>query len=1222
MPEQMVTSPWKLFRKPGLLVTTAILGSSLLAIGFSALWPNANDESQLNPPPFRIKGSLEALSSLADARYYGMDPDKSSGKFYDAYLKASAMGSSSSKTIGITPRWRPMGPTNWGGRTLALAIDPVNPDRMYAGSASGGLWVSDSAGRGENAWRRVATGYPVLGVASIALDPADNRTLLIGTGEVYSYRTGFPSVGERIVRGSFGIGILKSTDGGVNWYPSLDWRYDNRTGVQDIEFDPQNSNIVWAATTEGIYKSSDRGESWQLSLDVRMATSIVIHPDDTDRLIVACGGQSSAGNGLYRTTNGGMVWTRKSGLPFIGGKALLSMCASAPQVVYATFGCHPYEEYYSGRTWSQLLKTENFGLTWRTVNTTDFARYQGFYSHFPAVHPEHPDYVIVGGVELYLSTNGGSDLAMIIPNENSHWSDTWGDNHALVFHPHDPGIWYVACDQGIFRLEADGTYFERCVGGYQTAQFYNGSAQSRHNRNMLFGSIQDWYGKAYSGGTSWETDLNIFEGGWNAIHPDDDELRYHSAYYLNLVRYDHGQISDITPPEAGRTGFSAPFVMSPSNPEILYGGRDVVYRSDDRGDSWLDRSGGHSVNPNGNAILTMAISHYNENRVYASTAPRTTYEPQFRTGMFRTANGGRFWENITHNLPDRFIMDIAVDPEDDDRVYLALGGFGTAHLFATTDGGDTWNDLDRGNLPDAPAMAVAIDPHDSNRIFVGNDLGVFVSTDNGETWFSMNQGLPPAVMVMDLLVYENARILRAATHGNGFYEIPIPVPGVSHSLIMPRIKHEPGNTSESVALVNPGPGANVRFIACNGSGEMAGISDVIQWQQNHQHAFQADGLLHLEGYFTGWAAAEIDQPDLFGLYMSQSAVEGRLQNIDGAGLLEATATDSIVPRMKMTGEYKSELSLVNPGATDVEVSITGYDGTNIYPGGTLSVPAQGSILKDPTQIFGVKNAFDGCLRVQSTAGIMGNMTITNGLDSLSSLNTVPVSEAGERLYAAHIVYDDEGYSTELNLVNPGGMENIVTVSPFFADGSAISSPFQVTIPAGQLVILRDAQLGLLPGSLTEGWLMVESSPGQPILGSITFSDPVHNRFESTLPLQKGRSGDIYFPQVANGDVGGIRYFTGVALINTADVPLEATLSIHFSDGRRNGNAVFRTLQPGEKYVRLLSSIEETGDLAFQSSGYLHLTANGPVCAYQLFGNEEGDFLSAVPGQYRQTAQRE
>jgi photosystem II stability/assembly factor-like uncharacterized protein len=153
--------------------------------------------------------------------------------------------------------------------------------------------------------------------------------------------------------------------------------------------------------------------------------------------------------------------------------------------------------------------------------------------------------------------------------------------------------------------------------------------------------------------------------------------------------------------------------------------------------------------------------------LYATTAPIDNH-----CGIFRSFNGGENWDNITGTLPNRYPMDIVIGPDGDEILYVVMSGFGTSHLFRSVDAGDTWNDIGLG-LPDVPTTAVFVDPLYPWHIYVGNDLGIFVSLDDGDSWTVLSDNLPDAVLVMDLTYSEQNRKLRAATHGNGVFEMDL-----------------------------------------------------------------------------------------------------------------------------------------------------------------------------------------------------------------------------------------------------------------------------------------------------------------------------------------------------------------------------------------------------------------------------------------------------------------
>jgi hypothetical protein len=448
------------------------------------------------------------------------------------------------------------------------------------------------------------------------------------------------------------------------------------------------------------------------------------------------------------------------------------------------------------------------------------------------------------------------------------------------------------------------------------------------------------------------------------------------------------------------------------------------------------------------------------------------------------------------------------------------------------------------------------------------------------------------------------------------FEPADPPPG--ETLYFPRLSFVPEVSTEGFGFVNPGQAdAEVVFTAFAENGDPVALSAAQPWPAGEQGAYQADGMLGLTEETQAWVRADSDVEGLLGFFLSQYFPTGILAGLDGAEVSTAPTMDGILPRVKGTGTYVTEIFLANPGHRRARVMVTGYDGAQVYDGGILLIEPFGFVRTDLATLFGEDRLFDGYLRLMSTEGIVGNAIIRFGEESLSSVNLLPVSQAASRLYASHITVVPGFYYTEVSIINVISTEPdaplTVTLTPYDDKGQLLSAPFDVVVPSGQIVTLRDSELGLPAGVNTDGWLMVDSPDGS-IMGCLTFGNPVDNHYESTLPLQAQGSTEVYFAQVANGTVGNVDYFTGLAVINPGDTAVEVTINVHASDGTLYGS-VTRTLQPGEKYVRLLKTIEDIGELPDQSSGFLRVSATGPVFAFELFGDDSGNFLSAVPAQF-------
>jgi Secretion system C-terminal sorting domain len=733
-------------------------------------------------PEIHTSGAWQALQFWSQQRAYPQN-DIPADKYFEQF---SQISKSMKKSNFInTDQWQTIGPHNIGGRTLSLAFNPQNTNTIFAGSASGGIWRSYTGGIGAQAWQIVPTGYPVLGVSSIAISQNDSNTIYIGTGEVYNYHNSYGGVTIRVTRGSYGIGILKSTDYGLTWSKSLDWTRDQQRGVEVIKINPLNPNTIWAGTTEGTYKSINAGLTWQLIDSTIMVTDIKINPEDTSMVWIACGNSGSTGKGIYRTTDNGADWAQlTSGVPTnFNGKILLEIYNASPSTLFASVGMGSDDG-----AGTYLLKTTNYGDTWTTLSTLDYATYQGWYSHFVGINQNDPTKMLVGGIDLYKSTNGGTNfiqksywylwyLGQAIPPGEPEGPPNYShaDHHCILYNPDNPDIIYFGNDGGVFRTTDGGETFSGCNGGYQTSQFYNYFASSFQDSLIAIGGLQDNATAIYWGTDYWRREIGG-DGTSAGIDPLNDNIMYGTYQYMSLQKStDQGNNWDYIAPPGTNVSFVAPFIVSPSNPQILYAGTDLVYKSTNKGSSW---NGTGSNSFNGDPLLTLSIADNDQNFLYAATAPVS-----HTASVYRTTNGGSNWTNITQNLPNRYPMDIDVNPDDPGTAYIVFSGFGTSHLFKTTDAGDSWVDKGTG-LPDVPTSAVVIDPEYTDRVYVGNDLGVFVSLDGGDSWQTFDDGLVDAVIVMDLNISLSNRKLRCVTHGSGVFERslisgPVPVELVS-----------------------------------------------------------------------------------------------------------------------------------------------------------------------------------------------------------------------------------------------------------------------------------------------------------------------------------------------------------------------------------------------------------------------------------------------------------
>lgn len=736
-------------------------------------WAENTDEKQTNMSLYKkmkaeeaekrndrkkTPGSFRYLKLFNSVRSYPEDniPE-------NVYDKALIAHRTIPKVKGVQ-EWTAIGPKNIGGRTLDIAIDPGYPNILYAASASGGLWKNTQGGMEENAWTRLDLGYPGLAVAAVEIDPVNTDTIYAGTGEIYGNTESYPGVSNRVTRGMYGIGILRSADGGITWQKSLDWSYSAKKGVQRIKIDPSDHNTVWAATTEGVYRSDNAGESWILLLDVPMATDLIIFPDSTDVVIAGCGGMWSEGHGIYRSADRGVTWNKKTvtnGPTTFGGKIRLDYSRSSPEIVFASIGYSDGENY--GSTW--LCKSIDHGNTWSVQNTTNYSDYQGWYSHYVAVHPENPDTLFLGGIDMFRSNNGGVSLIGSNGPISDVFNPDWlhSDHHDIEFHPDNPSIIYFAHDGGVHITTDGGRSFTSCNWGYQTSQFYNGFSCSETDSLFAMGGLQDNYTCIYDGNAYWRRVIGG-DGSCSAISQSDNNIIFGSWQYLNILKStDKGYNFNInaTPATVGNVNFIAPFLLSTIDNMTMYAGEQYVHKSIDQGSTWTPMR--PLTGSGGNPVIAMDISRQNVIKAYAATSPGDS------TAKVYFSREKDNWSEIRTGLPDRHPTDIAVDPLNDNIAYITYGGFGTDHLFRTENSGETWEPVGSG-LPDLPGWSVIVDPFNTSNIYYGNDFGVYFSPDAGSTWQSFSEGLGDGVVAMDLKISYSDMSIKLATHGNGAFE--------------------------------------------------------------------------------------------------------------------------------------------------------------------------------------------------------------------------------------------------------------------------------------------------------------------------------------------------------------------------------------------------------------------------------------------------------------------
>lgn len=727
----------------------------------------------------KTSGAGKSLDIWAFERSY---PNRNipTSKYIEAFNHKKNMIAQKSNLI--SGEWESLGPENIGGRTLCLAFHPTNENIIFAGSASSGLWKTTTQGIGRYAWEQIPTGFPVLGVAAIVIDQNDPETIYIGTGETYGENLAEPVTVNRLIRGTYGIGILKSINGGTSWSKILNFEPNEIKGVQDIEINKLNNQEIYAATTDGLYQSLDSGNSWNLVLNETNCIDIEIDPTDGDIIYVTKGnlnhGLNPALSGIYKSTDKGVSFTKlvDSGLITAwSGSSKLTLDPTNSNIIYASI------QMSGGATnGAGIFKSTDAGNTWNNINNQNIAAHQGWYSHDLAINPLNNTEIIAGGFDMWKSTNSGVNFT-----KHSNWS-SWvlgeisvdfpeggddyvhADIHAVYYHPINNKV-FMATDGGVFTSDTGEQPFTTKNGGLQTSQFYANMGSSATNPNFCIGGMQDNATFMYMGSPSWSRTIGG-DGLSASVNQDNDQIVYGSVYNLNIYKSTDGgtSFSDASPTlESGDyPAFSAPYELAPTNQNIIYGGGKYLYKTLDNADNWNAVT--NQPVDNGNYIVKIGISPLDPDLIYLATTPDPLSDSTEPVKVLKSTNGGVSF-TVMLNLPNRICKDIEFDPIDDSIVYLTFSGFGTNHIYKTTDHGNNWNAIDLG-LPDLPTNTILIDPLNSNNVYVGNDIGVYYSEDSGATWQIFSDALPEATMIYDLNNSPSNRKIRIATHGHGIWE--------------------------------------------------------------------------------------------------------------------------------------------------------------------------------------------------------------------------------------------------------------------------------------------------------------------------------------------------------------------------------------------------------------------------------------------------------------------
>lgn len=691
---------------------------------------------------------------------------------YRAMLQRNTLRNQTPSTAQFA-NWQPLGPQQTGlsgvGRIDCIKFDPNNSSTIWVGAASGGIWKSANGG---SSWLDMNAGMPILSVADIAIDPGNTNNIYAATGDGYGY-VAFANV---FWGGTYSIGVVKSTDGGVTWNPTgLSYLVGQAQIINRLLINPNSPNILMAFGTGGINRSTDGGATW---------TNVLTFPTFYDAEFNAFNSNTiyaSSSNGIYQSTDIGATWSLMSGSPTFTGRVSIETTPANASVIYAMDQN------------KKMVKSTNGGTSWSTMTSPTCTLY-GYYDCVLSVSPTDANTVFAAGYTMCKSTNGASS-----------WTTVSGtihpDHHVLEFLPGSNQTIYDGSDGGFHRTTNQGTNWSDLTQGLQITQFYRlGCAAT--NASIIYGGAQDNGTQRYNAGT-WAS-VGGADGMEVLVDYTTTNIVYKSTQYGSWSKSTNGGGSFSAIPAAGGA-WTSPMVMHPTtNTTLFYGATNVIQKSTNSGTSWSNISG--NLTPDD--FISLAVAKSNPNVIYAATY----YQ------IWKTTNGGTSWTDITGTLPASLVTMsyIAISATDPNKVWVTFSGYAPGQrVYQSTDGGNTWNSVST-NLPDVPVNCIVYDNNSTtDMIYCGTDDGVFYMDNNSGGWISFNGGLPN-VIVNELEIHYGANKLRAATYGRGMWETQLGLNTGSSS---------PVTTAPTISIYpNPGSGVFHVDVASGSRDESAYIS--------------------------------------------------------------------------------------------------------------------------------------------------------------------------------------------------------------------------------------------------------------------------------------------------------------------------------------------------------------------------------------------------------------
>lgn len=706
-------------------------------------------------------------------------------------------------------KWRNIGPANQGGRIIDIEADPADFTKVYVATGSGGVWKSDNAG---TTWTPIFDKYETASIGDIALAPGNNNRIWVGTGEANNRNST-----------SWGNGMYRSDDGGATFQHL---GLANTHAIARVLTHPKQQDEVCVCATghlwgysgeRGIFRTTDGGQHWEklsngLPNDEKTGCTDLVRDTKNPKILYAAmyhrlrqpwtfnsGGEQG---GIYKSTDNGKSWKKLTeGLPTgPTGRIGLAIYQQNPKILMALVEAERSDDL--SQPGSGLYRTEDGGRSWSYINTYNN---RPFYYSQVRINPHDDQLVYLLTTRFMVSEDGGKTL-----HNGSEDQEVHGDFHALWHDPQNRDRYYLGADKGLSITHDHGRHFT-LIDNLPIGQFYRIGVDMR-DPYYVYGGLQDngtYATASFSrdargilSDSNWK--LHWGDGQYIWVDPTDWRKVYSSTENGSFLQYDPltHRIDGISPGPVNTTGFpeetksdesalrfnwSAPLIMSPHDPKVLYGGGNYLFRSADAGQSWevispdlstdhaekrvQGKSGGITPDNSGAethcSISSISVSPIQPGLLWVGTDDGQVHISQ---------DDGANWTNIRRKIPEvpegTWVSRLEASHSDPAVAYITFDGHRSDHfhpyIFRTEDFGNSWQDISN-NLPETEVVRVIReDLVNLNLLFIGTETGIWFSLDRGDSWQRFMPGLP-TVSIYDLKIHPRDHDLIAGTHGRSIW---------------------------------------------------------------------------------------------------------------------------------------------------------------------------------------------------------------------------------------------------------------------------------------------------------------------------------------------------------------------------------------------------------------------------------------------------------------------